>query len=100
NFDIKEVLTDKNIQRVIDKYNFTSEDDMFAAAGYQGISAALLATRLVDPLKQQQEKERNEQKTLEEVQQETREKKESYHEKPRAKDDFGVEVQGVDNLLV
>ncbi len=41
-FDIKEILTAENIKRVSEKFNFSNEEDMYAAVGYNGITAARL----------------------------------------------------------
>src|SRR5699024_294332 len=37
-FTAKEVLTNENIKRVCDKFNFVNEEDLYAAVGYQGIT--------------------------------------------------------------
>ncbi|UJL44938.1 bifunctional (p)ppGpp synthetase/guanosine-3',5'-bis(diphosphate) 3'-pyrophosphohydrolase [Virgibacillus sp. NKC19-16] len=90
----KEVLTPDNMQRVYERFNFTNEEDMYAAVGYQGITAALVATRLTDRIRQTKQKEKNLEETLEEVKTEDKDKKRS------DKRDSGVKVEGVDNLLV
>src|SRR5699024_3855458 len=64
--DLKEAYTTENIKRVMNKYNFVSEDDMFAAAGYHGISAALIATRVYNKNRKEKEKEQLVEKVLEE----------------------------------
>ncbi|OZU89855.1 (p)ppGpp synthetase [Virgibacillus indicus] len=89
----KEVLTNENLQRVHEKFNFMNDDDMYAAVGYQGITAALIATRLTDKIRAERQKEKELSETLEEVKTEV---------KPRRpqKGDSGVRVEGVDNLLV
>ena len=43
NFDLKEILTAENIKRVSEKFNFSNEDDMYAAVGYNGIAAFQIA---------------------------------------------------------
>src|SRR5699024_281094 len=93
--DLKEAYTAENIERVMNKYNFTSEDDMFAAAGYQGISAALIATRLSDKIRKEKEKEQLVEEVLEETAQQKYKKSNQLHKR-----DSGVEVPGVDNLLI
>lgn len=50
-FDIKEVMTSENLKRVADKFNFANEEDMFAAVGYNGITAAQIANRLTEKLR-------------------------------------------------
>lgn len=90
----KEVLTQENLQRVYEKFNFMNEDDMYAAVGYQGITAALIATRLTDKIRQSQQKEQDLAQTIEEV------KTTDIKDKKPHKRDSGVRVEGVDNLLV
>src|SRR5690625_593672 len=94
NVQPKDVLTHENINRVNEKFNFTSEDDMYAAVGYQGITAALIATRLTDNIRKTQEKEKDLEETIEEV------VKSDTSKSKLGKKDSGVQVAGVDNLLV
>ncbi|MFD1018871.1 RelA/SpoT family protein [Thalassobacillus hwangdonensis] len=89
----KDVLIPENIKRVSEKFNFSTEEDMYAAVGYQGITAAQIATRLTEKLRQKMEKEQNLEQTLEEVKTEAK-------DRPSSKRDSGVRVKGVDNLLV
>lgn len=89
----KEALTQENLKRVYERFNFVNEDDMYAAVGYQGITGALIATRLTDKIRNTRQKEQNLQETLEEVKNDTTERK-------AHKRDSGVKVEGVDNLLV
>ncbi|KGX88984.1 RelA/SpoT family protein [Pontibacillus litoralis] len=96
-FDLepKEVLTTDNIQRVCEKFNFHNEDDMYAAVGYQGITAAQIATRLTEKIRKQQEKVQDLEETIEDVKSEMKPPS-----KAAKKKDSGVKVKGVDNLLV
>ncbi|KGX84360.1 RelA/SpoT family protein [Pontibacillus marinus] len=89
----KDVFTADNLKMVAEKFNFTSEEDMFAAVGYQGITAAQIATRLTEKIRRKQQKEQDLEETLEGVQTEIK-------NKPNKKKDSGVKVKGVDNLLV
>ncbi|HLR08304.1 MAG TPA: bifunctional (p)ppGpp synthetase/guanosine-3',5'-bis(diphosphate) 3'-pyrophosphohydrolase [Bacillota bacterium] len=93
NIDPKEALTEENLQRVYEKFNFSSADDMYAAVGYQGITAALIATRLTDKIRKRREKEQDLSESIEEI-------KSDVEDKKLSKQDFGVRVEGVDNLLV
>ncbi|MDZ5712326.1 RelA/SpoT family protein [Jeotgalibacillus haloalkalitolerans] len=89
-FSPKEVLTEENMKRVYEKYNFASEEDLFAAVGYGGITGAQIANRLTDRLR----KLRDEEDTLEKAMADI---------KPpsvKKKKDAGVTVKGIDNLLV
>ena len=47
-FDLKEILTSDNVKRVFEKFNFANEDDMYAAVGYNGITALQVANRLTE----------------------------------------------------
>lgn len=87
-FDLKKVLTEENILQVAGKFNFTGEDDMFAAVGYGGITAAQISTRLLDKLRKEKQDETPVQ--IPEIKPTTR----------RKKLDHGVRVKGVDNLLI
>ncbi|MGX4669703.1 RelA/SpoT family protein [Cerasibacillus sp. JNUCC 74] len=96
NIEPKEVLTQENLQRVYEKYNFSNSDDMYAAVGYQGITAASIATRLTEKIRQTKEKQQELEQTIEEVKTDVKDKK----DKKINKRDIGVKVEGVDNLLV
>jgi guanosine-3',5'-bis(diphosphate) 3'-pyrophosphohydrolase len=87
-YDLKKVLTEDNIHYVASKFNFSGEEDMFAAVGYGGITASQITTRLTDKFR----KERKEEEAIQipEVKPSTK----------RKKLDHGVRVKGVDNLLI
>lgn len=52
-FDLKEILAAENIRRVADKFNFLNEEDMYAAVGYNGITALQVANRLTEKWRKQ-----------------------------------------------
>ncbi|MCA1031875.1 bifunctional (p)ppGpp synthetase/guanosine-3',5'-bis(diphosphate) 3'-pyrophosphohydrolase [Bacillus timonensis] len=91
-FDLKEVLTNDNLKRVAEKFNFSNEEDMFAAVGYNGITAAQIATRLTDKWrkKRDQELDKTVNESVSDIKQFSVAKKR----------DSGVQVQGIDNLLI
>lgn len=89
-YDPKEVLTEDNLQRVADRFNFISIEDMYAAVGYQGITASQITMRLTDKMREQK---KDLETTLDKVQ------KKPTGRKQRRRDS-GVKVEGVDNLLV
>lgn len=94
-YNLKEVLTLENLERVCKKFNFVNEDDLFAAVGYQGLTASLIVTRLTDPLREAKEEDEAIAKKLEELQSESRNRLQA-----RTKSSTGVKVAGIDNLLV
>ncbi|AMA72166.1 MULTISPECIES: RelA/SpoT family protein [Aneurinibacillus] len=87
NYEPKEIMTAENLQEVANKFNFQGEEDMFAAVGYGGITAAQIATRLTDRIRKEREEQ---QSNVTEIKQDA----------PRKRPDQGVSVKGVDNLLI
>lgn len=81
------VLTSAYLADVMQKFNFSKEEDMFAAVGYGGLSAAQVVTRLFERYKKDHQDEAP--STL------TKELRE--HTKPSSN---GVQVRGIDNLLI
>ncbi|WP_404443997.1 bifunctional (p)ppGpp synthetase/guanosine-3',5'-bis(diphosphate) 3'-pyrophosphohydrolase [Sutcliffiella horikoshii] len=92
-FDLKEILNAENINRVSEKFNFMTADDMFAAVGYNGITALQVANRLTEKQRRQRDKEQQITDITENA-----EKKKTAPVKKRK--DAGVVVQGIDSLLV
>ncbi|MDF0726805.1 bifunctional (p)ppGpp synthetase/guanosine-3',5'-bis(diphosphate) 3'-pyrophosphohydrolase [Cytobacillus sp. S13-E01] len=91
-FDVKEVLTTENLRRVAEKFNFSNEEDMYAAVGYNGITAAQIATRLTEKWRKKRDKEQD--KNVADAVSEMR-------QFPATKRrESGVQVQGIDNLLI
>ena len=91
-FDVKEVCTTENLRKVAEKFNFANEDDMYAAVGYNGITAAQIATRLTDKLRKKREKDQ-EVSLIEAV-------SELRMIPKTKKKDSGVRVKGIDNMLI
>ncbi|ERN55005.1 bifunctional (p)ppGpp synthetase/guanosine-3',5'-bis(diphosphate) 3'-pyrophosphohydrolase [Alkalihalophilus marmarensis] len=92
-FEPKEVLTEENIQLVANKFSFAGEEDMFAAAGYGGISAKQIVNRMTEKLRKQLDQEQEEQSLQEAI-------SEIPSFTPKKKASSGVRVKGVDNLLI
>lgn len=92
-FDLKEILNAENVNRVSEKFNFMTADDMFAAVGYNGITALQVANRLTEKQRRQRDKEQQITDITENA-----EKKKTAPAKKRK--DAGVVVQGIDSLLV
>ncbi|MFA9557175.1 bifunctional (p)ppGpp synthetase/guanosine-3',5'-bis(diphosphate) 3'-pyrophosphohydrolase [Evansella sp. AB-rgal1] len=92
-FSIKEVLIAENIERVAKKFNFTAEEDMYAAVGYGGITAAQIVTRLTDNIRKQQDEEQVSLSVTDAV-------GELKPYERTKKGSVGVRVKGIDNLLI
>lgn len=89
-FDLKEILTSENILKTAEKFNFSTEEDMYAAVGYNGISAQQVANRLTEKWR----KKRDQEEAVKEITVEAK-----APAKPR-RHDAGVKVKGADNLLI
>lgn len=93
--DPKEVITPPNMKRILEKFNFQNEEDMYAAVGYQGITAASIVTRLTDDIRRNRQKEEKLSQTIEKITHDVTDSSQ-----PSQKKDSGIQVQGIDNLLV
>ena len=91
-FVLKEVLTQENISRVCDKFNFASEEDMCAAVGYNGITAEQVVNRLSEKFR----KEREQIDTIEKIVSDMQTPK----PKQNPMTESGVIVKGIENLLI
>ncbi|MFE7152768.1 ACT domain-containing protein, partial [Heyndrickxia sporothermodurans] len=89
-FDLKEILTNENIKRVAEKFNFMNEEDMYAAVGYNGITALQIANRLTEKLRRKRDQEEAVNEIVSEMKTPTKQKKRV----------TGVTVKGIDNLLI
>lgn len=89
-YDVKDVLTSDNIQRVIDKFSFTSEEDMYAAVGSNGITAQQVVNRLAEKLR----REREQQDTIDKIVSDMK------TQQPIKTTESGVIVRGLENLLI
>ncbi|PTY80237.1 (p)ppGpp synthetase [Heyndrickxia sporothermodurans] len=89
-FDLKEILTNENIKRVAEKFNFMNEEDMYAAVGYNGITALQIANRLTEKLRRKRDQEEAVNEIVSEMKTPTKQKKWV----------TGVTVKGIDNLLI
>lgn len=90
NFEVKDVLTQENIDRVCEKFNFTSEEDMCAAVGFNGITAEQVVNRLCEKLK----RERKQQDTIDKI------VSDMQTAQPKKMTESGVIVKGIDNMLI
>ncbi|WP_462412344.1 RelA/SpoT family protein [Neobacillus sp. Marseille-QA0830] len=92
-FDVKEILTPENLKKVAEKFNFTNEEDMYAAVGYNGVTALQVANRLTEKWRKKRDQEQSSNITnvitdLKAV------------PGPSKRRESGVRVQGIDNLLI
>jgi len=91
-FDLKEVLTHENFKRVIEKLNYTNEEDVYAAVGVGGISTQQIVNRLAEKLRREREQEEALEKITKNIEQNAATNKK--------RTESGVVVKGIDNLLI
>ncbi|MDF2909136.1 MAG: (p)ppGpp synthetase [Sporolactobacillus laevolacticus] len=93
NLSLKDNLTEEKINNVAKKFNFSHENELFAAIGYSGITAKQVVTRLTEDVRKIPESTEAEERM-----------KQLSETKPaptqHRKTSLGVRVKGVDNLLV
>ncbi|ALR99920.1 GTP pyrophosphokinase [Enterococcus silesiacus] len=95
-FAPKEFLGKTKLAEALDRFNFQTEDDLYAAVGYGEISAQVVFNRLTEKERKEQEMERQKQEADELMTQPV--KKES--DKMKVRHEGGIVIQGVENLLV
>ncbi|MBC1356575.1 bifunctional (p)ppGpp synthetase/guanosine-3',5'-bis(diphosphate) 3'-pyrophosphohydrolase, partial [Listeria welshimeri] len=99
-FEPKKVMTTENINKLAERLNFSHEDDLFAAAGYNGITALQVANRLTEKERRERELEEQTEKLLNKVETKAKNPTDSNNERLKIKHNAGVVVQGVGNLLI
>lgn len=98
-YDPKEYLTNPHLEQVAAKLNFSHEDDLFAAVGYNGLTPVQVANRLTEKERREREAEQETEKLLTQFENKVF-NSEANNEKLKIKHNAGVVVQGVGNLLI
>ncbi|WP_159722607.1 RelA/SpoT family protein [Enterococcus sp. CSURQ0835] len=92
----KEVLTKERLQDAMTKFNFHSEDDLFATIGFGELSALTFANRLTEK-ERREERNRKKQEAVDEMINHPQKKE---PEKIKVRHEGGIVIQGVENLLI
>jgi len=94
-FAPKDFLTKQHIKELLERFNFTNEDDLYAAVGYGELTALIIANRLTEKERRERDKEKENQ-SLDTIEK----KNDKKPEKMKVRHEGGIVIQGVDNLLV
>lgn len=94
-FNPKEFLAKQAVKDVAQRFNMTTEDDLYAAIGFGEISPFLVVNRLTEKARRERERIKQEQ-TLDTIEQKS--KKEP--PKMKIRHENGVIIEGADNLLI
>ncbi|WP_285395021.1 bifunctional (p)ppGpp synthetase/guanosine-3',5'-bis(diphosphate) 3'-pyrophosphohydrolase [Lysinibacillus sp. fls2-241-R2A-57] len=89
-FDLKETMSAENLKRVCEKFNYTNEEDLYAAVGVNGITAQQVVNRLAE----KRRKEREQEEALEKIEQKMK------NPIPQKRTESGVIVKDIDNMLI
>ncbi|WP_188882076.1 RelA/SpoT family protein [Alicyclobacillus cellulosilyticus] len=85
--DPAEVLSSRYVAEVLQKFNFTREEDLYAAIGYGGLGAGQFVTRLIERYRKEQQRAAHDALSVE-------------VKEPVRPTDSGVRVKGIDNVLI
>ncbi|WP_085523257.1 RelA/SpoT family protein [Tuberibacillus sp. Marseille-P3662] len=89
-YDVKDVLTEDNLSHVAEKYNFTSDNDIYAAVGYNSITAKQVVNRLTEQVRKPEQEAENLLNHFPDVD----------HYTAKRKTESGVRVKGIDNMMI
>ncbi|MCU7557160.1 bifunctional (p)ppGpp synthetase/guanosine-3',5'-bis(diphosphate) 3'-pyrophosphohydrolase [Macrococcus capreoli] len=89
--NMDDIMVEENISVVIDKYNFSTIDDVYAAVGFGGLTASAVVNKLTERYRIKEKEQR-----LNQVQ----EVNKTLNVKRDIQTETGVYVEGMDNMLI
>ncbi|MCE4956205.1 RelA/SpoT family protein [Macrococcoides caseolyticum] len=89
--NMDDIMVDENITVVIEKYNFSNLDDVYAAVGFGGLTASAVVNKLTERYRIKEKEQR-----LNQVQ----EVNKTLNVKRTIQTETGVYVEGMDNMLI
>lgn len=90
---LSQLLKNEWIEPILKKYGFHSIDDIYAAVGYGGLTTSQVLVRLINEYKKYQ-------KVAASESEEGVAAKQAKEDRPKRRADNGIQVKGVDNILV
>lgn len=92
----KDYMNKNKMADLLERFNYQSEDDLYAAVGYGEVSPTTVANRLTEEERRQQKEEKEKQKVQDLMNQPPTKKE----ERMKVRHDGGIVIEGADNLLI
>lgn len=96
-FNPKDFMTKTQLKEMVSRFNFTTEEDLFAGIGFGEVSVQTVANRLTDKARRELEQQKAQEEAFNQANEQTQ-KKDS--QKMKIRHEGGVIIEGVDNLLI
>lgn len=94
-FNPSDFMTKDILQKMAERYNYHTEDDLFAAIGYNELKESTVALRITSDARKEREKEQQK-----EITDSNEVEMQKEPEKMKIRHEDGVVIQGADNLLL
>ncbi|MDR0921274.1 MAG: bifunctional (p)ppGpp synthetase/guanosine-3',5'-bis(diphosphate) 3'-pyrophosphohydrolase [Lactobacillales bacterium] len=98
NFNTRIFMNKAHMTEVLERFNYHSEEDLFAAVGFGEVSPITVMNRLTEKERREIEREKQKEKAEELMNQAVKVEKEP--ERMKIRHEGGIVIQGVDNLLI
>ncbi|MBO0448009.1 bifunctional (p)ppGpp synthetase/guanosine-3',5'-bis(diphosphate) 3'-pyrophosphohydrolase [Enterococcus sp. MJM12] len=92
----KDYMNKNKMADLLERFNYQSEDDLYAAVGYGEVSPTTVANRLTEEERRQKKEEKEKQKVQEMMNQPATKKE----DRMKVRHDGGIVIEGADNLLI
>ena len=100
-FDPKEFMTDDNLAHIIDRFNLRDEDDLYAAIGYNSVTALQIMNRLTEKVRRERALRQQADNLIVEGKTKAGAVTQSDHHEHKNKNETGIDIAGgMDNLML
>ncbi|WP_413486068.1 RelA/SpoT family protein [Brochothrix thermosphacta] len=100
-FNPKEFMTDDNLAHIIDRFNFRDEDDLYAAIGYNSVTALQIMNRLTEKVRRERALRQQADNLIVEGKTKAGAVTQSDHHEHKNKNETGIDIAGgMDNLML